>query len=154
MDPTTEYRITEAIAAHRRGWALMPLRGKIPTLKRWTSLPKPTEAEVIAWARAGNIGLRTGSISGVYVVDVDPGGSWPCAPTPTVITGRDGRHLYHAAPTPCPGNSASALAPHVDTRGEGGQVVYVGSVHPDTGAGYRWADGRSPEEIPLQPWAP
>ena len=48
-------------------------------------------------------------------------------------------------------NSAGKLAPGVDIRGEGGQVVFPGSIHPDTGAAYTWLEGRSPEEIDMEP---
>ena len=46
-------------------------------------------------------------------------------------------------------NSVGKLAPGVDVRGEGGQVVYPGSVHPETGKVYRWAEGLSPDEVGL-----
>lgn len=150
----TPDRVTEALAAHRRGWVLTALSGKRPIIPRWQRLPAPTVTEVRAWIEAGhNVGLRTGPVSGVYVVDVDTvkGGSLQPYTTPTVLTGGGGLHLYFAAPTPCPGNSSSRIAPHVDTRGDGGQVVFVGSIHPTTGAVYRWADGLSPDEVPLIP---
>ena len=47
------------------------------------------------------------------------------------------------------GNSAGKLGPHIDVRGEHGQVVFPGSVHPETGATYVWADGHAPWEIEL-----
>lgn len=142
--------LTEALAAIRRGWALTPLSGKRPILKGWQRLPAATAEQVREWVTAGhNLGLRTGPISGVFVTDKDNGGEITQYTTPTVITGSGGRHQYFEAPTPCPGNSSAKLAPHVDTRGDGGQVVYVGSVHPGTGATYRWAEGLSPDEVPL-----
>jgi hypothetical protein len=151
-----DQRIAEARAAHARGWALTPLNGKMPTLDAWQKQPAPTLDQVLAWARKGNLGLRTGAASGVFVVDEDTakGGDlaavFPDLPaTPTVVTGGGGRHLYFRAPEPCPGNSASKLGPHIDTRGEGGQVVFVGSVHPVTQQVYAWAPGRSPDEVAL-----
>ena len=159
-DPTAK-RLREAAAAQERGWALTPLKGKVPIANGWQRADKPTREQVLAWARAGNVGLRTGSASGVFVVDIDvsKGGDatalWsrlgiPEPVTPTVITGADGIHYYFQAPSPCPGNSAARLGDHIDTRGERGQVVFVGSIHPDTGRPYRWKDGRSPDDVPLE----
>ena len=153
-------RVAEALAARRRGWVLTRLNGKKPVELGWQNKPAPSEADVKAWAAAGNVGVRTGRVSGVVVVDEDSVKDGDLAPlwrelgipepfTPTVRTGSGGRHLYFAAPATPLGNSAGKLAPHVDVRGDGGQVVFVGSVHPDTGKLYRWAPGLSPDDVPL-----
>jgi Bifunctional DNA primase/polymerase, N-terminal len=148
-----EMRVREVLAGYDRGWAFTPLSGKRPTQGGWSTAPRPTREECGAWARAGNVGLRTGAISGVVVVDIDEGADTSALDLPrtvTVVTGK-GRHLYYQAPSIPIHNSASKLAPNVDVRGEGGQVVFVGSIHPDTGGAYRWAEGRSPEEIEVAP---
>ena len=150
-----ETRVAESLAAHRRRWVLTPLTGKKPIMKDWTTGPAPTEEEVVAWARKSNVGLRTGRVSGVVVVDVDraKGGRLEEHPrTPTVRTGSGGEHLYFAAPDLPLGNSVGKLAPHVDVRADGGQVVFPGSVHPESGRVYRWEQGLSPDEIPLAPF--
>jgi len=127
----------------RRGYALgfsyTPLNGKIPVLSGWSERPRLPLDECLAWH--GNLGVRTGKASGVVVVDVDPGGTVPDTRTWTVSTPRGGRHLYFKCPDPAPRNSASKIAPHVDLRGEGGQVVAPGS------DGYSWVV--SPDECPL-----
>jgi hypothetical protein len=148
------FRLAEVERAFKRGWIFTPLNGKKPVLKDWTKRPAPTLDEVRAWARIGNVGLRTGSISGVFVLDVDPskgGGTrgLDLPPTPTVLTGGGGAHYYFSLPTDHLGNSASRIALGVDTRGEGGQVVFVGSIHPDTGRPYTWAPALSPDDVPL-----
>lgn len=151
----------EARAAIRRGWVLTPLHGKKPVLTEWTTAAPPDARQVADWiARGLNLGLRTGVASGVFVVDEDTGKGGNLAAsceahgveiprTVTVETGGGGLHLYFRAPDPCPGNSASKLGPHIDTRGEGGQVVFVGSVHPTTHEPYRWAAGLSPDDVEL-----
>ena len=152
MNNPAPTRTKEARAAHERGWALTPLNGKRPVLDDWPALSRPTLEQVLEWASAYNVGVRTGALSGLFVVDEDTlkgGKVEPVPRTPTVETGGGGRHFYFRAPVPCPGNSAGKIGPHVDTRGEGGQVVYPGSVHPETGKAYRWALGLSPEEVPL-----
>jgi hypothetical protein len=92
------------------------------------------------WSDA-NIGVRTGRVSGVFVVDVDEakgadldnlfkkfggGEHWK---TLSCTTGR-GRHFYFKLPIGVEvKNSASKLALSVDVRGEGGYVVAPPSVH-------------------------
>jgi hypothetical protein len=137
---------------HQRGWSFTPLNGKRPTAKGWQAAPRETAEQAEAWAAAGNIGLRTGSASGVVVVDVDGADTVPAElpPSPTVRTAR-GFHVYFAAPNPAPGNRAGLVIGgcKVDIRGEGGQVVYPGSVHPTTGVVYEWVPGRTPHDLPL-----
>jgi len=152
MDRNLSSRKIEAEGAHRRSWCLTPLHGKRPVLKNWTNRPHPSLEDVLQWADQGNLGLRTGSASGVVVIDIDPknGGCLSGLPkTPTVITGSCGRHHYFETPEEGIGNSVGKIAPGVDVRGDGGQVVYPGSLHPQTGQPYRWADGLSPDDVPL-----
>lgn len=137
---------------HALGWSYTPLAGKRPVLEAWASRPRETLDEALGWARAGNVGVRTGAASrGLVVVDVDlakgatlDGLDLP--PTVTVETGGGGLHFYFRTDEEVR-NSAGRLAPHVDVRGEGGQVVAAGSVHPETGEAYRYQDGRSPDEV-------
>lgn len=122
---------------------LIPLRGKIPQLEAWPSLPPATDADVEEWLLCGyNLGLRTGSRSGIFVIDVDKGATWklPSCLQPTVISPGGGIHCYVRAPNPCPPTTVSDIAPKIDTRGEGGQVTFPGSAHPHGGV-YRWANG-------------
>ena len=54
-----------------RGWKFTPLKGKVPILKGWQHRDVP-DADILAHVQAGgNVGLRTGSASGVIVIDVD-----------------------------------------------------------------------------------
>jgi len=145
MNPLDEFRRGRA-----RGWKFTALAGKRPITDAWptTDIDDATlEAHIAA---GGNIGLRTGAASGVYVVDIDPDAEpIDLPPTITVETGRPGgRHLYFRHPGNL-GNSAGKLGKHIDTRGDGGQVVFVGSVHPITGAVYAWAPDLSPEDVDL-----
>lgn len=148
-------RAAFAAYALEHGWLLTPLAGKHPTLSGWESAPAPSPAVVEAWTRRGNVGLRTGAASGVVVVDVDSakGGAIPEAlatvTTPTVLTGGGGFHLYFACPEGGLRNSAGRLGHAVDVRGDGGQVVTPGGVHPETGRVYEWAPGLSAAEVAL-----
>ena len=136
---------------HELGWSFTPLAGKRPTLKAWQDRPRETLEEALAWAERGNVGLRTGQISGVVVVDADEGADLQGLELPstvTVTTGGNGIHLYYGCGVPL-GNSSGKLGPHIDVKADGGQVVVAGSVHPGTGRLYQWAEGLSPWETEL-----
>ena len=146
--------LAEARAAHQRGWSLTPLKGKVPMKKGWQKAPSSTETDLECWASQGNLGLRTGPASGVVVIDDDTedgsGAAGLGLPTTvTVETGSGKRHYYFKQPEQELGNSTGSLPEHVDVRGDGGQVVFVGSLHPDTGQPYRWVPGLSPDEVEL-----
>lgn len=135
---------------HQRGWAIMPLDGKKPILNGWTTLPAPSLEQALEWGAKGNVGLRTGRISGAVVLDVDPksGGNDSLEKlkaeglnlddAPHVETGGGGSHYYFAAPETPVGNSVGKLGAGLDFKGEGGAIVLPPSVHPDTGEKYEW----------------
>jgi hypothetical protein len=163
--------LEHALGYAERGWAVFPLfeiqegrcaceksdctsQGKHPRVPG--GLKSATlEAETIRqwwkkWPDA-NIGIATGRVSGLLVVDVDHGpakdgyaslksleadnGSLPRAMT--VLTGGGGLHIYLASPDAEIRNSTSKLAPHIDIRGEGGYVVAPPSRH-ISGNRYTW----------------
>lgn len=108
-----------------------------------------------------NIGCATGSTSGLLIIDIDvsdgkPGleeskkletERGPLPPTPTVITGSGGLHLYFRQPTGVViKNSVGVIAPGIDVRGQGGQGVLPPSLHKN-GEVYRWAPGRGPWQV-------
>jgi hypothetical protein len=107
---------------------------------------------------AANIGVVTGGVSGVVVLDVDPrnGGDaslaemerrfGALAPTPEVRTGGGGRHLWFRAPEPAV--LSRVVLPGLDLKGEGGVVIVPPSVHP-SGARSTWVPGRDPDTVPL-----
>ena len=96
--------------------------------------------------------IRTGTVSGLCVVDIDPrkGGQLVrdlMTPTATVATGGGGWHLYYRHP----GGPLLAALPGrtgVDVKADGGYVVAPPSVHPGTGRPYRWAGERPVTEMP------
>jgi len=154
--PSCDPRIEEPRRALARNWALIPLDGKIPKHKGWQKRPAANLSTVYGWVRKGhNLGLRTGKVSGVIVIDDDsPDGSASTAlnlpKTVSVITGSGKRHFYFQAPADISiGNSVKTLADGIDVRGDGGQVVFVGSIHPATKKPYAWAPGLSPEEVEI-----
>jgi Bifunctional DNA primase/polymerase, N-terminal/YspA, cpYpsA-related SLOG family len=109
-------------------------------------------AAMLAAVPRGLLAVRTGTVSGLAVVDVDPrnGGQVDPAlmtPTAAVATGGGGWHLYYRHPggplrTVLPGRAG------VDVKADGGYVVAPPSVHPGTGRAYRWAGERPVAEMP------
>ncbi len=104
-------------------------------------------AAMLAAVPRGLLAIRTGTMAGLAVVDIDPrnGGRIDpvlMAPTATVATGGGGWHLYYRHPG---GPLAAKLPGHpgVDIKGDGGYVAAPPSRHPGTGRRYRWA-GRWP----------
>ncbi len=141
-------------AGARHGWAFTPLKGKRPFVDGWQKAQAAPPQQVREWIERGfNIGLRTGRVSGVVVVDVDEGGrvpSWCQAlKPPTVVTGSGGLHFYFRAPQQGLKNSAGKIGAKIDVRGDGGQVVFPGSTHPKTGHQYAWATGASIDDRAL-----
>ena len=123
------YRLYWVRRCMQLGWCFLPLDGKKPFQHGWQAAPRPSLDACLNWARSRNVGLRTGSASGIFVIDLDgrPRRDLAYLPdTPTVRTGSGhGRHLYFEMPGVPLGNSVSRLGRAVDTRGEGGQVVFV-----------------------------
>jgi Bifunctional DNA primase/polymerase, N-terminal len=100
----------------------------------------------------GLLAIRTGTSSGLLVVDIDPrnGGRLDrvlMTPTAAVATGGGGWHLYYRHP----GTPTAATLPGragVDIKGDGGYVAAPPSVHPGTRRPYRWTGRRAVAEMP------
>ena len=148
-----------------RGWSLLPLRSqdKRP-LVAWEPLQSshPSAEQVADWFGRwpdANIGIVTGEISNLIVLDIDPKhggdasldrlerqfGQLPA--TIEVTTGGGGHHFYFAHHGGLI-RSRTGLAQGVDLRGDGGYIVAPPSIHP-SGHPYLWAVGHSPEDVAL-----
>jgi hypothetical protein len=157
-----------ALAYLGRGWSVIPVgpRDKRPMVP-WGAFQHryADEAEIREWFQrwpAANIGIVTGIISRLAVLDVDArhGGDTSLmelerahAPLPHTIearTGGGGRHVYFAHPGGLVHNQVG-LAPGIDLRADGGFVVAPPSVHP-SGRCYEWS--HPPDETPLAPMPP
>ena len=154
-----------ALAYAARGWSVIPVqpRAKRP-LVVWREFQERVAGadEIEAWYQrwpAANVGIVTGAVSGIVVVDVDPahGGRdsvrelearhGPVPATVESVTGGGGRHLYFRHPGgQVPNRVGIQLG--IDVRGDGGYVVAPPSLHP-SGKHYVWVAGRSPDESAL-----
>lgn len=151
----------------RRGWSVIPIRpaAKVPLLP-WEVFQSrhATEQEIENWFTRwpnANIGIVTGEISKLAVLDIDPkhGGReslnaietryGPLPATIEVATGGGGRHFYFAYPS-YPIRSRVALAPGLDLRADAGIIVAPPSIHP-SGNRYAWVPRRDPGSIALAP---
>jgi hypothetical protein len=109
-------------------------------------------AAMLAKVPGGLLAIRTGTVSGLVVVDIDPrnGGQIDrdlMTPTAAVATGGGGWHLYYRHPGTA---TTPALAGHlgVDIKADGGYTVAPPSTHPGTRQPYRWVGGRGVAEMP------
>jgi hypothetical protein len=155
--------LSAALTYAGRGWPVIPLAGKIPTLKEWNTRASTDPGQIRAWwtqEPSANVGIATGKPSCLLVLDVDPdkGGDdslrtlearyGPLPQTVEVLTGKGGRHLYFQHPGYLIANSAGKLGPGLDIRADGGQVVAPPSIHPKTGKSYEWEAAHHPDDIP------
>jgi len=165
--PPDRILLETALAYAGRRWSVIPVvgRGKRP-LVRWTPYQQARAgaAEIRHWFRQwpeANIGIVTGAVSDLVVLDVDPqhGGAeslaalerrhGPLPPTVEAVTGGGGRHFYFLHPGGSVRNKVG-LAPGLDLRGDGGLVVAPPSLHL-SGRRYAWAGGRAPQDTALAP---
>ena len=160
--------LAAALSYSRQGWAVLPIqpKGKAPLGKLVPRgfLNATTDPDILQqwWATEpqANIGIRTGAISGLLVLDIDPrnGGDQSLAgwerqhgtlpETVEALTGGGGRHLIFAHPEGAlPSNT---FLPGVDVKADGGYVVAPPSLHP-SGHQYEWKPDAEPQAKALAP---
>lgn len=135
--------------------------GKHPVLEGWTTSPLDIETldRMLASNWRMNLGLRMGrQPNGWYLIAIDVDGPrelleplerqhGALPPTLTARTGSGGLHLIYRLSDPgrAPRNRVR-MAPGIDVRSEGGQVVCSPSRH-QSGNHYTWIDAREPEVL-------
>jgi putative DNA primase/helicase len=132
--------------------------GKVPisSWKRWQTV-KPTDDNLVYWfgnAHIRNIGIVTGAVSGVVVIDCDspPAVKWADTHLPAtpwrVRTGKGEHRGYRHPGRPVRNKTRVRTgdpAVQIDVRADGGYVVAPGSVH-QNGTRYEWMGSR-PDSI-------
>ncbi len=168
--------VQHALGYMREGFSIIPLKGnhyakggtpeeKYKDAKKslilWAQYQKqrPTEDEIKGWFKKwphANIGIVTGVISGIAVVDIDepeiakeslqdliPDSIvMPVANTPS-----GGQHYYFKCPDEKLSNNTRTI-PGCDLRANGGYVVAVPSTN-GNGGEYTWHDGLSIHDVAL-----
>jgi hypothetical protein len=143
--------VHDALTLTAWGWHVFPCRpgAKLPATSHGFHDATDDPDRLLDWWDAVptyNVAVATGAVSGLVVLDVDPGGLDPLAavqaehgPLPrtlSTVTPRGGFHGFYrhpGRPVPC---SASKLGPNLDVRADGGYVLVPPSIvdgHP-----YRW----------------
>lgn len=131
------------------GWSVIPIvkGAKNPSIP-WTEYQtrKATDEELNKWFKNdnANIGVVTGKISNIAVVDIDTEEGMQeitkyipdSTITPTVSTPKGGQHLYFTMPDIDLRNNTRAV-PGCDLRAEGGYVVAPPSIN-GNGKAYHW----------------
>ena len=164
----TNPTLNEALRYLGYGWSIIPIRAdsKRPAVK-WAEFQKkpPTEEQVIEWWEAMplcNIGLVTGSVSGIVVVDCDNDDAYKFAlanrlTSPVEVRTRRGTHIYfkhpmdgrHRGPrTGREDGKGSVDWPQVkglDFRGDAGYVV----LPPAPNYSWQIAPGGEFEDLPV-----
>jgi hypothetical protein len=127
-------------------------KGEIrPYRRKWASV-----AQIRRWfARTDyNVGMITGSISQLLVLDIDgeageqSANGLPMPPTPMVITPRPGRQMYFRSPDR-PIKTAIRALPGIDILSENWQIVAPPSVRPK--GCYEWHDHLAIADIAMSP---
>ncbi len=175
---TSKSRMADrALALLRLGWSVVPVHvplesgdcscgydcswpGKHPRVP-WREFTEklPTEAQVINWFDeefyGSNLGVVTGMVSDLVVVDVDGTiddfKALGLPKTRATLTGGGGYHFYYSTGRK-PAPSGISVTPGIDIKADGGFVVLPPSIH-RSGYRYEWLDKREitqihPSELP------
>lgn len=146
-----------------RGFSVMPVgKDKRPLLSSWKTLQTtPANEEQIEkwWTKnpTTNIGIITGKVSNIIVIDVDTykGAKDIFPATFTVQTGNGGlQKYYHYVPGFTVSANGYPNMPHVDIRADGGYVVAAPSITSYKGKDGTKAGGQYTiiNDIPLVPF--
>ena len=173
-----------ALSYAARGWVVFPCHtitptgcscgqadchspGKHPTTRTGLHAATSNRQQIRDWWRRhpdANVAIRTGTESGLVVIDIDPDhhgmaslralvdehGQMPAGPR--VRTGSGGWHLYYQHPgQPIKNSAGTHFGSGIDVRGDGGYVIAPPSHH-QSGSTYDWhtLDLPAPE---LPDWA-
>ena len=160
MNPQTEQLLNEYMDS---GWGVLPVKPdeKRPYMTNWLQYTrtKPSREQTISWFNAlsgAGVGLVTGRVSGVVVLDVE---SWCPTPVdellkkyPTNLIARSGGggvHLFYSYP-----KNVSKVSNRVgifegaDLRADGGFLVLPPTIHP-SGNRYEWIKRGMPGAFPM-----
>ena len=151
-------RLQAALRYCDKGFSVIPIRPDKKPFVQWTDFQKrrATKEEIKKWFSQwpkANVGIVTGKISGVFVIDCDSQEAYEkiqamlpeCFLTAIVKTPR-GYHLYFAYASENTISNAAGILPGVDIRGEGGYAIAPPSVNTE-GKAYSWMPGLSIDDV-------
>lgn len=135
--------LEEALNYSKKGFSVIPVGENKKPLIKWKKYQneKASEEQIQKWFEKfpkSNIGIVTGSISGIVVVDVEAGGDIKdLPPTVNARTGGGGWHYYYKHPGLEVKNS-TRIRDLTDIRGDGGYIIAPPSLH-KSGNNYEWS---------------
>lgn len=150
-----------AIEYAGQGLSVIPLVGKRPP-EEWTYYQSniASKQQIALWwgmYRDANVGIVTGSISSLFVIDFDYDAVKTFTGAYSIITrhlgddfvvsktGKGFHCIIRTNEAKMLRNRKIAKTPDgilIETRGEGGYIVAPPSIHPDTGAQYHFTNGK------------
>ena len=148
------------------GFSVIPIKPNKKPYIKWEPFQKKraVREEIFGWWNRwpnAMVGIITGSISSIVVIDVDTEEGQEAISEyipetllmPTCKTPRGGKHLYFKAPEKPLCNNVRIIS-GCDFRGEGGYVIAPPSVN-ETGEAYVWVEALSIDEVepPPLPWS-
>lgn len=133
--------VDQALRLLSMGFSVIPIkaRDKRPALASWKPYQdrRATVEEVRTWFESGvdlNIGIVTGAVSGLVVIDGDSleAVNWLQIHHPSTMRTRtgNGKHYFYRHPGVPIKNNVKLGGMALDVRGDGGYVVAPGSIHP------------------------
>lgn len=137
--------MTAALGYAAQGLHVFPVKpkAKAPLTKNGFKDASIDTAKIIEWWTQwpdANIGIATGKVSGLFVVDIDGEypSDWPSLPPATVVKTGRGFHHYYEYPQGQDIPSKTKLNKQsVDIQSDGKYVVAPPSIHP-TGGRYEF----------------
>jgi hypothetical protein len=139
--------------AEKFNLSVIPIRPDKKPFVKWEEYQKrrATPEQICGWWRRwpkAMIGIVTGEISGVFVIDCDTQAGYDALQKlipdsliiPIARTPRGGWHLWFIFPSGSKLTVGAGVMPGVDFRGEGGYCIAPPSVNGD-GKGYTWQEG-------------
>jgi len=154
--------IQAALTYAERGFSVIPIRSDKKPFIKWEhyQTTKATQEEIILWFTkwpSAMIGIVTGEISGVLVIDCDNEEAYqriqellPEGFLTAIAKTPRGYHIYLVYPAGQQIGNAAGIIPGVDVRGQGGYIIGPPSVNAE-GKAYAWLPGLSIDDVALAP---
>ena len=161
--PSKAYALEFAIRMAEAGLRVVPIKAgaKYPDVTEWQTKATDDPSIVRGWLANSKRGVgwamgRQPNGWNVVAIDVDhhgidgtqtltkliaknnPRSAAAFTQTVNAVTGGGGAHFVFRLPDGVEVRNTRNLAPGIDVRGEGGQIVCAPTVHPDTGQPYSW----------------
>lgn len=139
--------LDHALKYYKQGLSVIPVGKNKRPIVEWKKYQKSraTPEQITKWFTPSgsnpvpNIGIVTGEVSRMVVIDVEKGGETTYLPATTIVkTGGGGWHYYYKYDPSRPIPNSTRIRPLTDIRGEGGYVVAPPSKH-QSGLDYEFA---------------